>query len=78
MELKFTRNFIFKNAFSYFFIEVKTSLAAFGRGKIYELASSWRYCVRINRIEFQEALIRFSKLGFPVAYGKFLSYEDYI
>ena len=33
-----------------------------------------------TRIEFQEALIRFSMLGFPVAYGKFLSlqYEDYI
>ena len=28
-------------------IEVKTSLAAFGREKIYELASSWRYCPRI-------------------------------
>ena len=33
-----------------------------------------------TRIEFQEALIRFSKLGFPVAHGMFLSlqYEDYM
>ena len=28
-----------------------------------------------TRIEFQEALIRFSKLGFPVAHGRFLSLE---
>ena len=28
--------------------EVKTSLAGFDRGKIYELASFWRYCARIN------------------------------
>ena len=28
-----------------------------------------------TRIEFQEALIRFSKLGFPVAHGKFLSVQ---
>ena len=33
-----------------------------------------------TRIEFQEDLTRFSKLGFPVAHGEFLSlqYEDYI
>ena len=28
--------------------DVKTSLAGFGGGTIYELASSWRYCARIN------------------------------
>ena len=45
---------------------------------------SWRHHDAIprgsTRIEFQEALIRFAKLGFPVAHGKFLSlqYEDYI
>jgi hypothetical protein len=33
-----------------------------------------------TRIEFQEALIRFSKLGFTVAHGRFLSleYKDYL
>ena len=48
-----------------YFIEVKTSLAAFGREK----SMSWRHRDAIafasTRIEFQEALIRFSKLGFP-------------
>ena len=44
---------------------------------------SWRHHSAIahtsTRIEFHEALIRFSKLGFPVAHQKFLSlqYEDY-
>ena len=44
---------------------------------------SWRHHAAIARtsitIGFQEAFIRFSKLGFPVAHGKFgLQYEDYI
>ena len=45
---------------------------------------SWRHRDAIARsstkIEFQKALIRFSKLGFPVAHGKFpsLQYKDYI
>ena len=45
---------------------------------------SWCYHDAIarasTRIELQEAMIRFSKLGFPVAHGKFLGvqYEDYI
>ena len=45
---------------------------------------SWRHHDTIARtsarIEFQEALIRFSKLSFPVAHEKFLSlqYEDYM
>ena len=38
-DFSFTKVFIF---------EVKTSLAAFGREKIYELALSWRYSARIN------------------------------
>ena len=43
----------------------------------------WRHHNAIARasttIEFQKALIRFSKLGFPVAHGRFLrlKYEDY-
>ena len=45
---------------------------------------SWRHHDVIarasTRIEFQEALLRFCKLGFSVADGKFpsLKYEDYI
>ena len=61
--------------------EVKTSLVALGRITIYGLASSWCYCARIcNGRRVQEALIRFSKLGFAVAHGEFLrlQYEDYI
>ena len=60
---------------------MKTSLAGFGRG---QKSISWRHHDAITRastrIEFQEALIRFSKLGFPVAHGEFLrlQYEDYI
>ena len=59
---------------------MKTSLAAFGRVK----SMSWRHHDAIahasTKIEFQEALIRFSKLGFPVTHGKFLGlqYEDYV
>ena len=61
---------------------VKTSLAAFGRGK--KKSMGWRHNDAIarasTRIEFQEALIRFFKLDFSVAHGEFLSlqYEDYI
>ena len=40
-----------------------------------EKSMSWRHHDRIarasTRIEFQEALIRFSKLGFSVAHGSF-------
>ena len=43
---------------------------------------SWRHHDAIarasTRIGFQEALIRFSKLGFPVAYGKFWAYNTKI
>ena len=43
--------------FNYLYnFEVKTSLAAFGRGKIYGLASSWRYCARINENRIQGGL----------------------
>ena len=54
---------------SYIIIEVKTSLPAFGRGK---KSMSWRhhdaFARAPTRTEFQKALIRFSKLGFPVAH----------
>ena len=48
---------------------MKTSLAAFGRLHHDAIARA------SARIEFQEALIRFSKLCFPVAHGKFLSLQ---
>ena len=51
--------------------EVKTSLAGFGRGKIYELGHRAAIARASTRIEFQETLIRFSKLGFSVAHGSF-------
>jgi hypothetical protein len=64
---------------------VKTSLAAFWQGKILCVGVTNILVARAStRIEdvicFQEALIRFSKLDFPVAHGEFLrlQYEDYI
>ena len=65
--------------------EVKTFLATFWQGKILWVGVINVLVVRAsNRIKdlicFQEALIRFSKLGFPVAHGEFLrlKFEDYI
>ena len=62
-----------ENLNQFIIFEVKTSLAGFGRKKKSIARAS-------TRIEFQEAMIRFSKLGFPVAHGEFLrlQYEDYI
>ena len=55
---------------------MKTSLAGFGREK----SVSWRHhdaAVRAStRIEFQEALIRFSKLGFPVAHIQYVIFQN--
>ena len=60
-----TRSNIFK---------VKSSLAEIVRGK--KKPMSWRYHDAIarayTRIEFQEAFIRSSKLGFSVAHGNFV------
>ena len=43
---------------------------------------SWRHHDAIarasTRIEFHEPLIKFSKLGFPVAHGKFLNQQTKI
>ena len=68
-----------------FVFEVKTSLAAFWQGKILWVGVINTLVARaLSRIEdlicFQEALIKFSKLGFPVVRGEFLrqQYEDYI
>ena len=70
------------------FFEVKTSIAAlhnFWQGEIIWVGVIKTLVSRAStRIEgvisFQEALIRFSKLRFPVAHGEFLrlQYEDYI
>ena len=63
------------------FFEVKNSLAGFDRGKkSMSLCHQGAIARESTRIGFQEALIRFSKFGFPIAHGMFLSlqYKDYI
>ena len=64
---------------------MKTSLAAFWQGKLLWVCVINTPVARASTIIedvicFQEALIRFPKLGFPVAHEEFLrlQYEDYI
>ena len=67
------------------FFKVKTSLAVFWQEKILWVGIiNMLVACTSTRIEdvicFQEALIRFSKLSFPVAHGEFLrlQYEDHM
>ena len=62
------------------FIEVKTFLAEFDRGKIYKLASSWRYCASIHYNRIPGGFDRILQARFSSSTWMFLNlqYEDYI